>query len=235
MQNVAIKLGKFILIAPVLSILLYSACGSFNLDVTLKSEKQIDQRYYYFNDSLFRDVDTSLTNYRISLDYFYLDHISGLLRRYSEESFYYDSLGINALRFLVSRSFQEPYLLRVENHDGKVILYWQEIKWAFPGNLETITDEESTELSIDYWHEMLSVLEEMGFWNLKNWSQQHYPLGDFLEARYDGLHHATTSSSFDPECKNKLNLIIDYLSSRTNLEQTSRLERSQKRVNEMMR
>ena len=65
MQNVAIKLGKFILIAPVLSILLYSACGSFNLDVTLKSEKQIDQRYYYFNDSLFRDVDTSLTNYRI--------------------------------------------------------------------------------------------------------------------------------------------------------------------------
>ena len=192
-----------------LAVLVISACSLKPTQFEWSSEPLSEREDYYFSYELFRvgqppEVDTVL-----------LRRISDSWREFEEESFYYDSLPYDAFRFAVNRIFQKPYLIRVEKRDDRGLLFSQEIIAGWPGDLDSLTPEFSTNLSLDYWKEMLQIFEEIEFWEnrklVRPIPQTCGPGPTITEGWLNGRHMVVTNGYLPPEANHRIDSLIKAL------------------------
>jgi|GEM_PF-6293668 len=168
---------------------------------------------YYFDYELFRIGNTH------EIDTIAMQRYSSLLREFEENSLYFDSSGVDAIRFIVGRTFQSPYLLRIEKKGDHVFLYSKQIISGH-GELDSLSNERKTELSIEYWNYLIESIAKVNFWENDKTERviQISETGPTLvEAWINQKHQAVESNYFDPETNAVLQEMIEELTHRSKI------------------
>ena len=137
---------------------------------------------------------------------------------------YYDSSEVEAFRFIIIRSFQGSYLLRVENENDQVSLHFKEIIQGYPGEFDSLASEEIVMLPTEYWQELVSTFSEMNFWTIEKSRIQIIPMEDgnsiIVEGWWNGNHQVTRGYYLDQESYRKVSAIVNHLTDLTTISQS---------------
>ncbi|WP_417602383.1 hypothetical protein [Owenweeksia hongkongensis] len=167
-----------------LTVILLSICLASCSNLKLSSVAENTLPDYYFPLEPFQD--TSFPGSTQSNIYY-----AQYLRAFEEESLYKQSGEIIIYRFTWLRTFHHPVMVRVENINDKLRVYWKVMDGMGGYGTDTLLQNERSGISFQNWNELDSLIDETDFWNLpqgerkppntdgSNWLLEGYRNGNY--------------------------------------------------------
>ncbi|TAJ06848.1 hypothetical protein DMA11_22340 [Marinilabiliaceae bacterium JC017] len=144
----------------------YSFCTAQN-----KNEKNNEEYPLYFPSENTKQSNTNFAH-DVFLKKWFSKHLFAM-----EEPILYDKTGLQKeiYRITILRTFANPYTLRLEKGNNRIILYWKECDGSGgyePGNL--ISDKK-LELEMEDWKLFQEYVKTIDYWNIPSQDENSVP------------------------------------------------------------
>jgi len=148
----------------------------FKDSIICKKLKDSNYQSSYFPISAFIELPEGWeTNFNINIMHYHygINGAFSSINRYSKylkalnEPVLSDTLSTKIYRFLYLRTFDNPIVIRLENHNDIVSIYWKVSNGSGGYESGEIILNESKELTIEEWRLIENKINSINFWNLE--------------------------------------------------------------------